>query len=211
MAIQGFNPLSLFGPAASNNGPPTLTTIFGNSFRQHSFATGANGRVILPTIADLNNATNAKDKLTIAGQLAEVLQIQADAAIKTGLPNRVATMAAQAKNILDIVGTIVSGLTKAAASTKSGATDPLKPYQKSLSTVLGTLRSVLSEIAALVPKAAPSVAKSTSAALRQLDLSGGALAKQAGLVWPSLMAVGTTSAAPATAAPKSSNLVNIIA
>ena len=211
MAIQGFNLLSLFGTAAPNTtGQPSLATILGNSFRQYSFATAPNGRVILPTTADLDKATNPKDKLTIAGQLAQVIQVQSDAAIKTGLPNRVATMAADAKSVMDVVSSIVGTLTNAPAAQNSNATDPLKPYQQSLSAVLGTLHSVLSQIAALVPKTAPSVGTATAAAVRQLDLRGGALAKQVGLAWPALTTAGTTAAAPAAATPNS-NLVNIIA
>jgi hypothetical protein len=212
VAIQGFSLLSLFGTAASNSGQPSLGTILGNSFRHYSFATAPNGRVILPTSADLDKASNPKDKLTVAGQLAEVLQVQSDAAIKTGLPNRIAKMTADAKSIMDVVGTIVGNLANAPASTGAGAPDPLKPYQQSLSAVLGTLHSVISQISALVPKATPSVAAATTAAVRLLDLRGGALAKQAGLVWPALTAAGASAAAPAaTATPTTNNLVNIIA
>jgi hypothetical protein len=211
VTIQGLNLQPLFGPATSNNGLSTLSTIFGNGFRHHSFAIDSHGRVRLPTTAELNNATSPKDKLAIAGQLAEVIQVQADAAIKTGIPNRIAAMTTQVKNLLDVVGTVVSGLTTAPAAEKSGATDPLKSYQQSLSTVLGTLHSVLSEICALVPKATPSLAKSMSAAIQQLDVRGGALATQAGLVWPPLTAIGTTSAARVTPTPNSTTLVNIIA
>jgi hypothetical protein len=111
---------------------------------------------------------------------------------------------------MDVVSSIVGTLTNAPAAQNSNATDPLKPYQQSLSAVLGTLHSVLSQIAALVPKAAPSVGTATTAAVRQLDLRGGALAKQVGLAWPALTTAGTTAAAPAAATPNS-NLVNIIA
>jgi hypothetical protein len=211
VTIQGLNLQSLFGAATSNNGLPSLSSILGNGFRHHSFAVDSHGRVRLPTAAELNNAASPKDKLAIAGQLAEVIQVQADAAIKTGIPNRITIMTTQVKNLLEVVGAIVSSLTAAPTADKSGATDPLKPYRQSLSTVLGTLHSVLSEISALVPKATPSVAKSTSAAIQQLDVRGGALATQAGLVWPPLTAIGTTSAARATPTPNSTSLANIIA
>jgi hypothetical protein len=210
MTIQPFNALSLFGTPTPSDGSPTLSTLLSRSIRPHSFATDSRGHAILPTFADLNKATNPKDKLAIAGKLAEVVQVQADAATKTGLPNRVADITAQAKKVLDAVGVIVNGLT-ANGSAKSGQTDPLKSYQQSLSTVLGTLHSVLAEVSALLPKATTGVAKSTGGAIRQLDLRGGVLAKQAGLVWPALTSANNSSTSRASATSNANNLVNIIA
>jgi hypothetical protein len=208
MAIEGLGLLSLFGSSASSTASPFSALT--NSFRTYSFATDKHGRVILPTMADLKTATYPKDKLALATQLAQVIQVQADAATKTGLPNRVAQMTQQAKTVMDEVTSIVAGINADKPSDASASSDLLKPYQQSLASVLGTLHSVLTEVATL-PKTTASTAKSTGDAIRQLDRVGHSLAHQAGLVWPTISSSAGTTGTRAGTILDPSKHVNIVA
>ena len=162
-------------------------------------------------MADLKTATYPKDKLALATQLAQVIQVQADAATKTGLPNRVAQMTQQAKTVMDEVTSIVAGINADKPSDASASSDLLKPYQQSLASVLGTLHSVLTEVATLLPKTTASTAKSTGDAIRQLDRVGHSLAHQAGLVWPTISSSAGTTGTRAGTILDPSKHVNIVA
>jgi hypothetical protein len=171
-----------------------FSSSFSSPYTGYSFPTDSRGRSVLPTMATLEEASDPKNKLIIAGQLADVVQIQADAATQTGLPNRVAAMTAQCKEVLAAVESIVNGLKTTDGSVASGDADPaLEPYQKALSRVLGTLHSTLTKVSALLSKADKDVAAQTDKEIARFDITAAGLARLSGLEWESLPSLDTGS------------------
>lgn len=192
---------ALYLLGATNNTNPYSS--FFNSIRApysgYSFPTDSRGRSVLPTMATLDQASSADDKLAIAGQLADVIEIQVNAATRTGRPDRVAEMTASNKEVLDAVRAVVDGMKTTDGSVKAGDSDPaLEPYQKKLAKVLGTLHDNLAKISDLLSKAKKDVAAQTDKDIQRLDVRGGALASLAGLVWESLPSSGGADDASAT-------------
>lgn len=181
---------ALYLLSAANGTTPystTLSSSFSSPYTGYSFPTDSRGRSVLPTMATLEAASDPESKLAIAGQLADVVKIQADAATQTGLPNRVAAMTAQCKEVLAAVETIINGLKTTDGSVASGATDPaLEPYQKAISRVLGTLHATLTEVSALLSKADKTVAAQTDKEIARIDITAAGLACLSGLEWESL-------------------------
>lgn len=210
MASQMYAALQLLG-AANTSGPfTTRTQGFTGIHQAYSFPTDSRGRMTLPTMASLDNATTPDDKLVIAGQLADVIKIQADAATQTGLPNRVADMTARSEQVLDVVSAVVDGLKTKDGSIKAGDADPaLEPYQKKLARVLGTLHSTLTRISALLPKAKKDIAAETNQQIQQLDARAGALASLADLVWKPLPSAGSEKNGTATNRPDPTKQLDI--
>lgn len=187
---------ALYLLSAANGTTPysTLSSNFSSPYTGYSFPTDSRGRSVLPTMATLEAASDPESKLAIAGQLADVVKIQADAATQTGLPNRVAAMTAQCKEVLTAVETIVNGLKTTDGSVASGATDPaLEPYQKAISRVLGTLHSTLTKVSALLSKADKEVAAQTDKEIARIDITAAGLACLSGLEWESLPSLNTGS------------------
>lgn len=187
---------ALYLLSAANGTTPysTLSSSFSSPYTGYSFPTDSRGRSVLPTMATLEAASDPESKLAIAGQLADVVKIQADAATQTGLPNRVAAMTAQCKEVLAAVETIINGLKTTDGSVAPGATDPaLEPYQKAISRVLGTLHATLTEVSALLSKADKTVAAQTDKEIARFDITAGGLACLSGLEWESLPSLNTGS------------------
>lgn len=181
-----YSALSLFRTATAANTYTPFRQTF-SSASQYDFSTDNRGRTVLPTLTALENTSDPASKLVVAGQLADVIEIQADAATKTGLANRVADMTARCKEVMDAVKAVVDDLKTKDGSVPAGASDPaLEPYQKELSRVLGTLRSNLAKISELLPKAKKDVAAETDQEIQKLDIRGSALASLAGLEWDSV-------------------------
>lgn len=190
-----YSVLSLFQSTTASTSYTPFSQTFSNA-SQYDFATDNRGRTVLPTMTTLENASDPASKLAVAGQLADVIEIQADAATKTGLTNRVADMTARCKEVLDAVKAVVDGLKTTDGSVPAGASDPaLEPYQKELSRVLGTLRSNLTKISELLPKANKDVAAETDQEIQKLDIRGAALATLAGLEWEAVPSKVDSSAA----------------
>ncbi len=178
-----YSALSLFQTTTASNSYTPFRQSF-SSANQYDFSTDNRGRTVLPTMATLENASTPASKLAVASQLADVIEIQADAATKTGLANRVADMTARCKEVLDAVKAVVDSVKTQDGSIPAGTSDPaLEDYQKGLSRVLGTLRSNLAKISELLPKAGKDVAAETDQEIQKLDIRGAALATLAGLEW----------------------------
>ncbi|WP_316976097.1 hypothetical protein [Shumkonia mesophila] len=187
---------ALYLLSAANGITPysTSSSSFTSLYTGYSFPTDSRGRAVLPTMATLEAASDPESKLTIAGQLADVVQIQADAATQTGLPNRVAAMTAQCKEVLTAVETIINGLKTTDGSVAAGDADPaLEPYQKAISRVLGTLHSTLTKVSALLSKADKEVAAQTDKDIARLDITAAGLACLSDLEWESLPSLNTAS------------------
>jgi uncharacterized phage infection (PIP) family protein YhgE len=143
-----------------------------------SFATDAQGRTKIPTAADLAAAEKPEDKLTILKQMADVVGVQADAAISTGRTSNLAGMTKSAADMLDALTEVVDGLKSGSGS--SDQADPgVKPYAGQIGTALTALRGAMDKIAMMTGRAAQDVSSQLSA----LDDKAGALAKQAGTTW----------------------------
>ncbi|MCG8508609.1 MAG: hypothetical protein MI741_05205 [Rhodospirillales bacterium] len=210
MASQMYAALQLLSAANTTSPFTTRTRGFTGIHQAHSFPTDSRGRVTLPTMASLENATTPDDKLVIAGQLADVIKIQADAATQTGLPNRVADMTARSEQVLDAVSAIVDGLKSKDGSVQAGGADPaLEPYQKKLARVLGTLHSTLTRISALLPKATKDIAAETNHQIQRLDARAGALASLADLVWKPLPSADGDNNGTATNRPDPTKQIDI--
>ncbi|MEI7607719.1 MAG: hypothetical protein WCJ64_10080 [Rhodospirillaceae bacterium] len=173
-------------------------TLFSNT-PSYSFAQDSRGRPLIATVADLNAATKASDKLTIAAQVAESVRMQADAAIRTGKANRIADMTAQAKQVIDAVNSVVNGL-KSGTPSASGADPALKSYQGKISSVLNSLSSSLPSLKALTSRASNTVAAAATTSLKSVDGTAAGVAKLAGLTWTSPFAPPKTATAKTAAA-----------
>ena len=188
--------LSLFQTVTKDQTYTPFRSALGTTSQNYDFATDSRGRTVLPTMATFESASDPASKLVVAGQLADVIEIQVDAATKTGLPNRVADMTAKCKEVLDAVKGVVDDLKSTDGSVPAGASDPeLEPYQKELARVLGTLRNNLAKISDLLPKAPKDVAAETDQEIQKLDIRGSVLATLAGLEWESVPSKVDSSAA----------------
>ena len=188
--------LSLLQTASTAQTYSPFRSTFSTTSQNYDFSTDNRGRPVLPTMATFENTSDPASKLVVAGQLADVIEIQVNAATKTGLPNRVADMTAKCKEVLDAVKDVVDDLKSKDGSVPAGASDPnLEPYQKELARVLGTLRSNLAKISDLLPKAKKDVAAETDQEIQKLDIRGSVLATLADLEWESVQSKVDSSAA----------------
>ena len=191
-----FSALSLLQTSTTAQTYTPFRSALSTTAQNYDFSTDDRGRTVLPTMATFENTSDPASKLVVAGQLADVIEIQVDAATKTGLPNRVADMTAKCKEVLDAVKGVVDDLKSTDGSVPAGASDPeLEPYQKELARVLGTLRNNLAKISELLPKAPKDVAAETDQEIQKLDIRGSVLATLAGLEWESVPSKVDSSAA----------------
>lgn len=145
-----------------------------------SFSTDALGRTKIPTSADLAAAEKPEDKLKILKQMADVVGVQADAAISTGRTGNLSGMTKSAGEMLDALTTVVNGLKTTDGSVSSDETDPaLKPYATQINSALTALRGAMDKLSMLSGRASEDVTTQLSA----LDDKAGALAKQTGTTW----------------------------
>lgn len=160
--------------------------------RSYAFPTDNRGHLALPTLAAVDKATGPDDKLAIAGQLADVIQIQAETAAHAGSTGRLADLLFRCWQVLDALDEIIDGVTDVAGPDE--AASALKPHQQPLATVLATLHGALSQLATLPLAAGDEDAARTAFRFRQLDIGAGALAAKAGLFWPPLPAAAGPAA-----------------
>lgn len=141
----------------------------------YSIVTGTDGHAKVPTLADVGAAQKPEDKLKLLQQMADVVSIQADAAIATGRTGNVAGMTASAKEMLSALNKVVDGLKSTDGSVADGQADPaLKGYKTPISTALSSLRTAMDKLGTLGAGAAD---------LAELDNQAGTLATCAGTTW----------------------------
>lgn len=170
--------------------------------RSYTFAVDRRGRPALPTMAALAKAGDPAGKLLIAGQMADVIQIQADGAAGAGSVGGLADLVLRAGQVVDALADVIDGITDGVEPTAIAAA--LKPHQRPLARVLATLHDSLGRIAAQLPADDTDAAVAQTAfRLRQLDIRATGLAAQAGLSWRSFLADraggGESPAGPSTA------------
>ncbi len=174
---------------------------FTNRAPSYSFAKDSRGKTLIATMADLKAATKPGDKLTIAAQVAESVRLQTDAAIKTGRADRLATMTAQAQQVMDAASAVVDGLK--GATSVSGADPALKSYQAKITKVLTSLAGSLPSLRALTGRASKDVAAKTNDSLKTIDAAAAAVAAAGGINWQAIKKAASTTAGTGTAATTS--------
>ena len=157
--------------------------------QSYIFSTDRRGRPALPTLATMERAGTAGDKLALAGQLADVIQIQVDTAVRAGSTGRLADLVFRSGQLLDALDDVIDGLT--GKSEPAAATAAMKRYHLPLTGVLTTLRETLGLIATLAPMADEAVAARTAFRLRQLDIQTSTLAARGGLSWKTFLMAGS--------------------
>lgn len=177
--------------------------------RSYAFAVDRRGRPALPTLAALKKAAAPSGKLAIAGQMADVIHIQTNSAVRIGSTARLADLVFRCGQILDALADVVDGIT--AGLEASAVPAALKPHQRPLAGVLATLHDSLGRIATLVPSDQTEAAVAQTAfRLRQLDVRAAGLAAQAGLSWRSFLADNVGRGDDSPAGPPTARGLNIL-
>lgn len=141
----------------------------------YSLTSGANGRTKVPTLADVGAAEKPEDKLKLLQQLADVVNIQADAAMATGRPGNIAGMTASAKDMLSALTKVVDGLKSTGGSAADDQAQPaLKAYKAGISGALSSLRTAMDKLGML---------GANPTDLSALDDQAGKVATSAGFNW----------------------------
>lgn len=169
---------------ASRRPPASLPSDGNDPFyrggRAYSFPTDQRGRPALPSFASLDKASTPEDKLAIAGQLADIIQIQADTALRAGTIGRLADLLFRAGQVLNALEAVVDRLGDA----ESGPLPlDLKRQQRPLIRILTTLHGILRQVVALSQTADPADAARIALRLHQVDGRAATLAARAGLSW----------------------------
>lgn len=128
------------------------------------------GKARVPTLADVDTATQATDKLTLLKQMADVVNVQADAAMNTGRADMVASMTQSGKDML-------SKLSQVAAEVD------MKAQGGAVGDALTSLRNAMDKISLIASRAPTDTASQVSSDLALMDNQAGALAKAAGTNW----------------------------
>ncbi|MCR6633061.1 MAG: hypothetical protein NVV74_25130 [Magnetospirillum sp.] len=150
----------------------------------YSLSSDISGKTRVPTMADVAAAEKPEDKLTLLQQLADVVNIRADAAISTGRADNVAGMAQSAKEMLAALKQVVDGLKTSDGSVAEGEADPkLEAYSKQIGSALDSLRTAMDKISSLSGRASGEVASQISTDLTAMDDVAGDLATLAGTDW----------------------------
>lgn len=159
----------------------------------YSLISDSSGRTKVPTMADVGAAQKPEDKLKLLQQMADVVSIQADAAIATGRLDNVSGMTTSAKDMLSALNTVVGSLKSTDGSVASGQADPaLKSYKTQISSALTSLRTAMDKLGTV---------GGSSSDLSAMDDQASAIATSAGTTW---QRTGTTFRAD------SSKLVDIL-
>lgn len=159
----------------------------------YSFVADGSGHTKVPTLADVGAAQKPEDKLKLLQQMADVVSIQADAAMATGRSDNLAGMTSSAKDMLSALSSVVDGLKTKDGSVAAGEADPaLKDYQSAITAALSSLRTAMDKIASL---------GGATSDLTAMDDKAGSLAGAAGAAW---RRTGTTFR------PDNSKLVDIL-
>lgn len=142
----------------------------------YSLLTDQAGKTKLPTQADLDAASKPEDKLKLLRQMADVINVQADAAIATGRADAIAGMTRAAKDMLTSLATVTEGIAN------DDGTVP-KDYRAGVAGALGSLRSAMDKISTLTGRAGTDVASQVVSDLAALDDRAGTIATAAGTTW----------------------------
>lgn len=181
--------------SSTSSGSSASSLLFADSAQTtYDFPTDASGRPVVATMSDMNAVARPKDKLTIAGQVAEAIRMQSDCCVKGGSANRITDLTTQTQTLLDAVNSVVSGVATNTGSASGSQSDPgVTPYASTLSTVLGRVASVMANLQVLTSCATPQVASQTKSTLASLGSEAGTIAAQAGLSWSSLTKTAMTT------------------
>lgn len=180
----------------------------------YAFPTDTTGRPVVATQSDMDAVAKPSDKLTIAGQVAEAIRMQADYAVQGKRADRITDMTNQTKTLLDAVTKAVGGVATTDGSVAAGKADPaVAPYKASISTVLERVAKVMANLQVLTSKATPAAASQTKTSLTALNTEAGTLAAQAGLDWAALSKAGASalSTSAATTAAATPRLIDYLA
>ncbi len=201
---SAFVPTTLFSGANGSNGSVASvpSSLSDSGVSSNAFPTDSSGRPVVASLSDMQAADQPGDKLTIAGQVAEMIRMQSNACSgKRGGYHRVTEMADQLKTLLDAMTSTVNGLATTDDPDSVGQT--AMSHQSSMSTALERVALVMANLQVQVSKAAPDVTSQTKATLATVDKEAGTLAAQAGLDWSALskagiasLVSGTTTTAP---------------
>lgn len=176
--------------------------------RSYAFPRDALGRPTLPTFAALDKTGDPDVKLATASHLADIIQIQADSAIRAGSTGRLADFVFRAGQVLDALDDVVETLTE--ASEPDVADLALKPRRRPLAGVMAILHDTLSRITALVPAADQTTAASVAFRLHLLDIRATKLAARAGLSWRTFL-VGDPQAIPGASPQAPTAALDVVA
>lgn len=150
----------------------------------YSFTTTASGQTVVPTMADVDAASKPEDKLKLLTQLADVVNVQADAAISTGRSNAVVSMSKSTQEVLTSLSKVIDGLKTTDGSVAAGQKDPaLKAYSSQINSVLTSVRNAMDKINTINSGASADVASQVSSDLTSMDNQAGNLATLSGNSW----------------------------
>lgn len=150
----------------------------------YSLISDSSGNTKIPTLADVGTAQKPEDKLKLLQQMADVVNIQADAAIATGRAGNVASMTKSAKEMLSALNTVVNGLKSKDGTATTGEADPaLKDYKTQIGAALTSLREAMDKIGTLSGSVSSEVASQVASDLAAMDDQAGTLATSAGTTW----------------------------
>lgn len=134
------------------------------------------GKTRIPTQADVDAASKPEDKLTLLKQMADVVNVQAEAGIATGRADSIASLTQSAKDMLASLSTVVDGL-------KDSDGNIPTDYQSGVTSALTSLRTAMDNISTLTSRADSTVASQVVSDLATMDNQAGTLATDAGSTW----------------------------
>lgn len=130
------------------------------------------GRTMVYSPVDLQSAATAKDKLTVADELARVSRVQVDAALRTGRADNIAKVADTARQVLDQVHAALHAERTPGAAIGSDEIDPkLAPYKTSVDAILETYSATAATLATLRGKLSEDRKPAFDQAMMGLDAS----------------------------------------
>lgn len=176
--------------------------------RSYAFPRDTLGRPALPTFAALDKTGDPDAKLAIAGHLADIIQIQADSAIRAGSASRLTDLAFRAGQVLDALDEVVDILTEGAEP--DIAEMALKPRRRPLAGIMAILHDALGRITALTPSAEQTTAARLAFRLHQIDLRATKLAARASLSWRTFL-VGGPQAKPGSSSSAAAAALDVVA
>jgi len=169
----------------------------------------AGGKVNTLSLDTVNKMTDPEQKIIYAGQIAESLQMQADAAAASQNPSRIKDITAQAKKIMATINDAVTTLKAKDTKAKDGqANAGVKTCQSAINTAMGTLHTILNDVAKLCDKASAETATTIKQSLKEMETTAVSIAKLSGTGWKSLFKGGTTVAGTSSS---SSSLIDLLA
>lgn len=177
----GMSLLDYLGKNNSND----FTGFYGqSSASSYSLTTDSSGKFRLPTQSDVDAAEKPADKLKLLQQMADVINVQADAGMATGRANAVAEMTQSAKDMLASLKKVVDGLKSKDGTVAEGKADPaLKDYKSAISGALTSLRNAMDKIGVLTSRTDSDTASQVASELGAMDDQASTLATASGSTW----------------------------